>query len=302
MTMPVFSVIIPTLNRPLELTECLRALSSLEYPKERFEIIVVDDGSRMPLDDTVAEFTGTVSIRLVRQSCGGPAAARNAGVSISRGRYLAFTDDDCIPERGWLSAFERLLRADSCILAGGRVLNALPDNAYATASQMIVDFVRDYYQSGRGTPRFFAANNVAMHVDTFHQMGGFSPIFRTSEDRDFCDRWLAAGYRLVYAPDAMIYHAHRQDLGSFWKQHLGYGRGACRFFKAYASRHNGDSSIEPNFYWTLARELPGMISQHNRNRVLLFSLMALWQIANFAGFLTEAVSSQRLVCKGIEPL
>jgi len=302
MTNPEFSVIIPTLNRPLELAECLRALSEMEYPRERFEVIVVDDGGTFPLAETLTKYGGGAKISTLRQACMGPGVARNSGAAISRGRYLAFTDDDCIPAPDWLSAIEKTLRSDKHLLVGGRVLNALPDNPYATASQIIVDFVNAYYRSGRDCPRFFATNNVAMHAETFRKLGGFAAAFRTSEDRDFCDRWLAAGYRLVYAPDAVIHHAHRLNLQSFWKQHMGYGRGAWRFYRAYRSRHMGQSSIDPNFYWTLLCKLPGLVMRQTRKRAFLFSLMEVWQIANLAGFLAEAVSSRKSVRKGIEQL
>jgi GT2 family glycosyltransferase len=130
---------------------------------------------------------------------------------------------------------------------------------------------------------------MAMPAEIFRKIGGFDVAFRTSEDRDLCDRWLMAGCQLLYAFDAVIRHAHRLDFHSFWKQHMEYGRGAWRFYRAYGRRHAGKSSIEPSFYWTLLRKLPHLIMRQGKKRALLTILLGTWQIANLAGFLAEAV-------------
>jgi glycosyltransferase involved in cell wall biosynthesis len=107
MMYPDFSIIVPTFNRPAELADCLQALALLEYPQHRFEIIVVDDGGALPAAPIISRFQPDLEIISLRQDRGGPAAARNAGARIGRGRYLAFTDDDCLPAPGWLSALAR---------------------------------------------------------------------------------------------------------------------------------------------------------------------------------------------------
>ncbi|MEL6605516.1 MAG: glycosyltransferase, partial [Cyanobacteria bacterium J06614_10] len=79
MDYPMFSVVVPTYNRPKQLERCLMALVQLKYPRDRCEIIVVDDGSQTPLDSVVGPFQQYVNIQLIRQENAGPAAARNAG-------------------------------------------------------------------------------------------------------------------------------------------------------------------------------------------------------------------------------
>ncbi len=291
MTHPDFSIVIPTLNRPLQLTQCLKSLAAQNYAPDRFEVIVVDDGGESTAADTVSQFRKELRITGLRQERGGPSAARNAGVRISRGRYLAFTDDDCMPDPNWLPSLERGLVENHNCLAGGRVVNALSGNPYAEASQIIIDFAYAYYRSRDGSSRFFASNNMSMPADIFRRLGGFAEQFRTSEDRDFCDRWLGSGYRLTFVPDAVVRHAHTLDLGRFWKQHMGYGRGAWRFYRAYRSRHTGKSSIELGFYRTLLLRLPRMIMAKSQNRAMLIFLMGVWQLANSAGFLAEAMES-----------
>jgi glycosyltransferase involved in cell wall biosynthesis len=84
---PSFSIVIPSYRRPRQLAECLRALSRLEYPRDRFEVIVVDDGGDAPLDEVVAPFGSNLSLTLIRQPNAGPAAARNLGRSARGVRF-----------------------------------------------------------------------------------------------------------------------------------------------------------------------------------------------------------------------
>jgi len=83
-----FSVIVPTYQRPAAIVDCIKALALMRYPKDRFEVIVVDDGSSEPVEAAIGKFGRDVQLRVIRQPNAGPAAARNAGVRIARGEYL----------------------------------------------------------------------------------------------------------------------------------------------------------------------------------------------------------------------
>ena len=212
---PYISIIIPTFGRPRQLSACLQAVARMDYPSERFEVIVVDDGSEKPPADVVALFFGLIDVTLLTQSHAGPSKARNTGAGQARGRWLAFIDDDCLPEAAWLKNLAgRFVEAPDCAI-GGRTFNLLERNPYSSASQMIIDAVYEYYNSDPGRARFFATNNLALPKEPFLDLGGFDEGFTTSEDREFCDRWLHNGYGMVYAPEAMVFHAHRLTLDRF---------------------------------------------------------------------------------------
>ena len=141
---------IPTYGRPRQLAECLRSLAELDYPRERLEVLVVDDGGPAPLDDVVAPYRSALDLSLLRQDNAGPATARNTGAAQARGDYLAFTDDDCLADPGWLRALAAVWAHSPEAMVGGVTLNGA--NALCSAtSQLIVDVVYRHYNSRSDT-------------------------------------------------------------------------------------------------------------------------------------------------------
>ena len=278
MTLLDFSVIVPTYRRRDRLHAALGAFDRLDWPNERWELIVVDDGSP---PGTEPVFEQRPNRRLIRQEWRGPAAARNRGAEDARGRFLAFTDDDCEPEPGWLSAWAEGFERTPSALLGGRTHNALPDNPYSTASEQLLGYIYLYYNHQR--PLFFASNNIALPTKEFRALGGFDTRFprAAGEDRDFCRRWKSAGRELCEIPNAVVRHAHPLTLRTFLRQHYNYGRGAALFHQRSAK------GPEPlSFYLNLLRH-PMQIEDGMR-RWRQVCLMIASQLAVASGFLAEA--------------
>ncbi|ARV63281.1 glycosyl transferase [Nostocales cyanobacterium HT-58-2] len=285
---PFFSIIIPTYNRPERLVTCLESLTRLDYPRIDFEVIVVDDGSKIPLESVIAAFEESLNLTLIHQTNAGPATARNTGATQARGKYLAFTDDDCTPAVDWLITLAVRFATTPDVMIGGRTLNALPNNLYSTASQVLVDYLYNYYNTGCGQSNFFASNNFALPADRFHAVGGFDTTFSLAagEDREFCDRWLYYGYKMIYAPEVQVYHAHQLTLPTFWRQHFNYGRGAFCFHACRSQRTHERIKVEPfAFYFSLlSYPLSQKLSQPG---MFVTTLFLMSQVANVAGFFWE---------------
>jgi GT2 family glycosyltransferase len=247
---PRFTVIVPTYERPAPLAACVRALRALERPGGSLEILIVNDGGRPAAADVISPATddGTLELRVVDQANAGPASARNRGAAEARGELLAFTDDDCLPERGWLTAFDAALRATPGALVGGRTVNAFSDSVFADTSQRLADFVSAYFDGG-SAGRFFTSNNIAVARDAFLETGGFDTSFPFSagEDRELADRWSAQGRPSLTAPDAVVRHAHRLSARGFVRQHFTYGRGAVAFRRVRADSGR-PVRVDPAFY------------------------------------------------------
>jgi len=281
-----FSVIVPTHNRPRQLCDCLAALARQEFPKDQFEVIVVDDGG----DPPVAVSAG---VTLLRQPHAGPAAARNTGAAHDRGRWLAFTDDDCLPAADWLTALGGRLAAQPEHLIGGAVANSLTDNPYTAASQQLVSYLFAYYNANPDRPRFFTSNNMAVAAAAFRAAGGFDVALprAAAEDRELCDRWLHQKRPMASAPEALVRHAHPLTLRTFWRQHFNYGCGAHYFHRTRARRGGGPLRVEPwRFYADLLR-YPFTVADPRplRQATLLFVAQA----ANALGFFAERLRAGR---------
>src|SRR5438034_6746564 len=138
---PFFSVIVPTYQRARQLAVCLHALARQEYPRDGFDVLVVDDGSAISLEPSVDAFRDRINVRLPAQTHSGPATARNCGARHAAGTFLAFTDDDCAPSRTWLQTLAAgFVSFPDCAL-GGQTINGVPDNSYSTTSQLLVVYL-----------------------------------------------------------------------------------------------------------------------------------------------------------------
>lgn len=282
-SLPKFSIVIPTYRRPERLAACLQSLASLDYPRDRFEVIVVDDGNDAPVEAPSAPLELTV----MTQPHAGPATARNSGAARARGDYVAFTDDDCMAEAGWLRGLAARFAEVPDHAIGGRTLNALPENLYSSATQILLDFLHEWsVRSGSGP--FFASNNLAVPTGLFRARGGFDTGFplAAGEDREFCHRWVRLGGRLTYAPDAVVRHGHHLTLGGYWRQHMNYGRGAFQFHRRRARAEGGEGTgTSLSFYLRLVTY--PLTRPTGTRRLSLTALLALAQIATATGYWRE---------------
>jgi glycosyltransferase involved in cell wall biosynthesis len=290
---PFLSVVIPTHDRPERLASCLEALARQDLPKQRFEVIVVDDGSPRSPTQAVEAVGDRLQTTLLRQARSGPAGARNAGAGRARGALLAFTDDDCEPAPGWLTALADAASRAPGAGIGGFTHNVLVDNLFSSASQMLVDHLYDVFNPDPDDARFFTSNNLALPTEAFRQLGGFAESFPlpAGEDRELCDRWRHAGLRLTFAPTALIDHLHALDLMGFLRQHFRYGRGAQEFRRLRAQRGERVDFEGVSFYLRLI--LRPFSREPFARALALSGLLFVTQVANTAGFLWQHAVMKR---------
>jgi glycosyltransferase involved in cell wall biosynthesis len=284
---PTFSIVVPTFERPRQVGRLLEALACLDYPRDGFEVILVDDGSSRPLDSVVDPFRDRLNVTLLRQPNAGPAPARQRGIDVAHGRYLAFLDDDCEPASDWLRVLEEQFARHPHSALGGRTLNALPDNLYSTASQAVLDYLYSRWNANPEAASYFATNNLAFPSAEFRDIGGLDTTWsiQGGEDRDLCRRWQQHGLVMRFVPEMIIYHSHKLRFATFFRQHFHYGRGAFVF-------HGGDNCSDevgqragPGFYVSL---LLFPFSHFPLFRACRLSVLVLVsQLAILAGFLAQ---------------
>lgn len=286
-----FSVVIPTRDRFSQLEMCLEALRAQDFPRENFEVIVVNDGSRDPVPRNITAFKDKLNLTILNRSqSNGPGVARNQGGHAARYEYLAFTDDDCMPATNWLSSLAARFMKSPNDLVGGRVVNALTDNVYSCAAHVILDVIYVYYDPLKGRPHFFPTSNFAMPAESFREIGGFNESWplAAAEDRELCYRWIQRGFQMIHAPEAIVYHRHPLAFSSFCSLHFKYGRGAYHYHQLRGGG-TGEGGLKPDwaFYWNC---LQYPFAQTKLSRALgLATLLALWQGANAAGYFWQQV-------------
>lgn len=286
--LPRISVVIPTFARLSSLRECLLSLAVMRYPRDRFEVIVVDDGSPEPVGPAVADLLQSLPLRCLRQRQAGPANARNLGLANTSGEVVAFTDDDCKPRPNWLSSLAAgYLRNPESAMAGP-VHNAVHSSVAAETSQTLIDYLLEYFDSAKSGRGFFTSNNLAFPAKKLQAIGGFSSAFplAAAEDREICARWRDHGYESTFLPDAIVDHYHNLNFRSFARQHFNYGRGAWHYNRARSNQAGEALRVEPARFY--AKMLFSAFRKTPLPRSLqVCSLLALSQACTAAGFLSE---------------
>jgi len=290
---PTLTVVVCCHNGATKLPIALTSLSRQTLEPDRFEVLVVDDGSSDGTAGVAAEM-GARTLRLLSNA--GLAASRNAGVAAARGEIVAFTDDDCEADPMWLatvlSAFERDRTIDG---VGGRVVpqsaNGFVRRFLSTNNPLLplgsellrsarLDFrLRLYIRralQGHGAPPTtlysVVGANMAFRRRLIVELGGFDEQFRFgSEEEELCLRAhrRAGGARLLYLPDAVVTHWFDERVGDSIRRSRAYGRGVARRFL----KHRDTRPIAypvPALIATLL--LAGVVGR--RARLLIFAALA----------------------------
>lgn len=205
MTKPILSIIIPTHNSASTIENCIRSLISQSYPRENFEIIVIDDGST---DRTVEMAKSTGANYVITIDPCSVSRARNRGVENSKADLLAFIDSDCEAKNGWIETIIGELQKVHA--TSGPIENGNPQSLVAW-SEYFIEFGGFHEFKERSYVRFFPGCNGACTKEAFLKVGGFKDL-RISEDVLFGESLRQAGMNVLFVPNAKILHLCRTDL------------------------------------------------------------------------------------------
>lgn len=287
---PVASVVVLTFNRPDSLRQCLASLARQTLAADSFEVVVVDVSSP-PVEWVLTPLRQQLQLSHHPAPNLGVAANRNAGAGLARGQVLVFLDDDCIASATWLAELVAAVVQDPGLLVGAPAVHPFPATATAAAGQVITDMVDGFFNPPGAQCRFLPGLNFALERQRFRAMGGCDPGFGflAAEDREFIDRWLQAGGRLAQVPGCQVRHEHRSSLGGFVRQYFNYGRGAWHYHQLRRLRQQGRLWQDARLHTALAvRLVPPLRRVAPRLRLRVLLLIAVWQLANLAGFLWQA--------------
>ncbi len=225
------SVVVPVLNSSNSLKKLLECLK-LQNFSEKFEVIVVDDGSSENLEPVVKPFQACLELKFIREPENrGQAAARNKGIQEARGEIVVFTDADCSPQSGWLSAMIEPF-ADPEVSGVKGVYLTEQSDWWAQLAQIEFEERYELLESFSDID-FIDTYSGAYRRELLLKVNGFneSAFSTNNEDVDLSFRVKKLGGRFVFTRKAMVRHLHREG----WKKYarLKFGRGFWRM-RVYA--------------------------------------------------------------------
>jgi glycosyltransferase involved in cell wall biosynthesis len=233
----LYSIIVPSYNRKEEIKELLDSFRCLDFPSDRFELIIVDDGSTDGTDIFIDSLKSKVkfNIKFIHQKNKGPGAARNKGAEIASGDFYIFVDSDCTVHPFWLKKIDEALKTQTAQSFGGPdsfkwdfppLLKAIN---YSMTSFITTAGLRG--REGKKLAKYYPRSfNMGLSKTLFNKIGGFGSL-RHGQDIEFSNRIIKNGANVIFVADAVVYHKRRTNLLKFFRQVFNWGVARVNLYK-----------------------------------------------------------------------
>jgi glycosyltransferase involved in cell wall biosynthesis len=221
MNKPFVSVIVPMYNSQETIESCLDSLVNLDYPKDRYELIIVDDHSTDESVKIAREFANIYdNIRLLNQKIGkkGPAAARNFGIKQAKGEFIASTDSDETKFPNWLNECMPYFSNSKIAAVGSLVFEKHPlDSGISPKIQSIII-------NPAAIPGIVRAGSTVYRKKYLQEVGGFNEFCTFNDlDVELHNLLLRQGYELKAIKKYIGQHKQRHSLKAFYNRMKGFG-------------------------------------------------------------------------------
>jgi glycosyltransferase involved in cell wall biosynthesis len=227
----IVSVIIPVFN-DLRIETCILSVLAQDYPKDLYEVIVVDNNSY----DTTSEVIQRFDVKYVQENRKGSYFARNKGLEVARGDVAAFIDADCVADRHWLSELIKGFKDSNVAGIGGRILKKeLQTWVQVHSEDLAGQQLAPQYLPFHNAPYIVTAN-AAYRMPVLYSLRGFDAEFQSGGDVDLAWRVQAAGFSIITTPDAIVYHADRETVRGYFKQFFTYAVWHALLFKKHCQK------------------------------------------------------------------
>jgi len=232
-----YSVIVPSFNRCEEIRELIDSFAMLQFPANRFELIIADDGSTDGTRELVNKYVSEVKFPLnfYTQKNQGPGAARNMAMKKARGDFFIFIDSDCTVSPRWLAEIDQSLSAENADAYGGPdsfredfspLLKAIN---YSMTSFLTTGGIRGHNKQklGKFYPRSF---NMGLYREVYKKIGGFGSL-RHGQDIEYSHRIIRSGAKVISIPEALVFHKRRTSVKKFFRQVFNWGVARINLYK-----------------------------------------------------------------------
>jgi glycosyltransferase involved in cell wall biosynthesis len=219
--LPYVSVVVPVRNGARSLDACLSSLVAQDYPADRHEILVVDNGST----DRTPAIIDSYPVRRLNEPRRGVSHARNRGIDEARGEIVAFLDGDCTADPTWLRGIADPFEDPEVGCVAGELRHIEPTTAAERQAKRLLGRWQQFAFSSN--PPYAITANAAFRRDVFEQIGRFDPHLPRAQDVEIGLRFHSLSpLRLAYGSDAVARHQHRPTQRGFFQQQLGWAYGA----------------------------------------------------------------------------
>lgn len=280
------TIICPTFNSAKVLGRSLRSWLGQDYPKDQYEILIID---RSSLDDTkqiVEEFSKTHKNLKYVESPPRTSTQRNNGIKIANGDTILLFDDDSVPEPGHFRNGVKFLEENKEIdIVGGPQVTSSEDGFFAQAAgAAMTSFFGSFTMARRyrkSKPDFNADEfslttaNVFIRKSVFGKIGGFDETMYPGEDPEFFARAKTNKIKMAFLPDIAAQHGRRTNLKAFMKQHFNYGM--ARPSKEKLAKTPFPKNLMfaiPSFFLIYCFLLPGLLAMN-----ILFAVPPIFYLA-----------------------
>jgi len=262
----IVSIVVPTYNRKEDLEQCLNSIFKQNFDRNKYELIVIDDGSSDGTRDLIKKLRSKFPIKYFYQKNQGPAAARNLGIKKAKGEIMAFIDSDCVADKDWLVNLVKGFNAERKIAGVGgqiRVLN--PQSLIEKYADIFLFNHQECIENAKEEPPHMGTLNCAYKVGILKKIGLFdtSPSLIYGEDLDLCWRLYFSGYKLGYSSKAIVFHQPETLVQQLRKNFI-YGSVKCKILKKHQEKLKKDYNSSLSIFQFFFRDLINLFTLPKR--------------------------------------
>lgn len=296
------TVIVPAYNSESTIALCIESLLNQNYPKERYEIIIVDNNSK----DKTATIIKRYPVKyLLEDKIQTAYAARNTGIRNSRGEIIACTDSDCVADKNWILEGIKPFKDTMIVGVGGKILPFQAETYIEKYHERMQIFNQERFLSDANLEKrmgYIAGGNAFYRKFIFDEIGLFNEQWVGGGDNDLSFRiQKMTRYNLYYKPEAIVFHKHATSLKKLAEQFFRYGSNDVLLRHKYSATEaeafaKVSGKIKP-FYWrvrcgiimniilTFKNTLVCLIRFNEKNKLKLIDsfLRTVEQAASFCG-------------------
>lgn len=237
---PKVAIVIPSYNAARTIGSAIEGCMLQDYPRDKLEIIVVDDGSTDETRDIVTRYP----VRYIYQPNAGPAKARNTGWKNSKAEIICVMDSDCIPEKRWVAKVVNDYQKKNPDCVGSRYGIANPENLLADC--IYCEFLVRYSWMSE-YPKFIGSHGCSFKRSVLEELGGYNESYpmASAEDNDLAYRILGKNRKILFDKDIVIKHYFPTSWRKYLRVQFWHGYWRMKLYRDFPRMMRGDEYSTP---------------------------------------------------------